>query len=121
MSVPPNAWAGTNERAELADKGLMIEVDGKEYAIDDFEGRELVDAERSFGISLLAELERGSVTGVYAVLYLIKKREDGTFTPDDALALNLGQVQNMLGSPDGAEGQSGPPPARASQRAKKTG
>lgn len=105
----------------MADEGIKIEVDGKEYAIDDFEGRELVDAERAFGISLFSELERGSVTGIYAVLYLIKRRDDASFTVDNALALNLGQVQNMLGTGANGNGKAAtdPPPSRASQRAKK--
>ncbi len=99
----------------MADEGMKIQVDGKEYAVDDFEGRELVDAERSFGISLFAELDRGSVTGVYALLYLIKRRENKAFTADQALALNLGDVSRMLGQ----EEEEVPPPNRAARRAKK--
>lgn len=102
----------------MADDGMKIKVDGKEYAVDDFEGRELVDAERSFGISLFAELDRGSVTGIYAMLYLIKKRENARLTTDDVLALNLGDISKMLEGEDEKEGQ-GPPQNRASRRAKK--
>ncbi len=98
----------------MADDGMKIQVDGKEYAVDDFEGRELVDAERSFGISLFAELDRGSVTGVYALVYLIKKRQDKTFTADRALALNLGEVSRMIGQEEEV-----PPSKPAAQRAKK--
>ena len=93
-----------------------IEVDGTTYDVEDFEGRELVDAERAFGISLMLELERASMQGVYALLYLIKKRENRAFTVDDALNLKLGDVSKMLG---GDEEDEVPPPNRAARRAKK--
>lgn len=95
-----------------------IKVEGKEYDVDDFEGRELVDAERAFGISLMIELDRFSMQGVYALLYLINKRGNPEYTADDALSLNLGKVQKMLGIEDEDEDEEAadPPPNRAARR-----
>jgi hypothetical protein len=101
-----------------SDEGLKVQFDGQEYAVDDFQGRELVDAERSFGISLFAELDRGSATGIYAMLYLIKRRTNARFTVDDALALNLGEVTRMVAGPGDGEGEA-PPSPRAKTGAKK--
>lgn len=102
----------------MTDDGMKVEIDGKEYAVDDFEGRELVEVERAFEISLFTELNRSSVTGVYALLYLVKKRENPAFTPDQALALNLGTVTKMLGG-DGEK--QDPPPVAPKATAKKSG
>lgn len=95
---------------------MKIQIDGKEFAVDDFEGRELVDAERTFGISLPYELDRGSMSGVYALVYLVKKRENKAFTIDDAFALKLGDVKRMVDNEQ--EEESDPPPNRAQRRAK---
>jgi hypothetical protein len=94
-----------------------ITVDGKDYTVDDFEGRELVDAEQAFGISLTFELDRVSMQGIYALMYLIKRRENPGFTRDDALALKLGDVMKMVGGGDDEAGEV-PPPNRAARRAK---
>ena len=96
-----------------------ITVDGKDYSVDDFEGRELVDAEREFGVSLMFELDRASMQGVYALIYMIKKRENHAFTANDALNLKLGDVSKMLGL--GEDGEEAPPPNRAARRANKSG
>lgn len=106
----------------MANEGITITVDGKEYAIDDFEGRELIDVERAFGISLYHELERSSMTGIYAILYLVKKRETPSFTVENALALKLGQVENMIGGENGnGKVDADPPRPAVKARAKKSG
>ena len=96
-----------------------IRIDGKEYSVDDFEGRELIDAEKVFGVNLLAGLDEPSVAIVYALVWLVKRRSNSRFTPDDAMKINLGDLGKMMGTED-KEAESGPPPARAKTGAKKT-
>jgi hypothetical protein len=62
-------------------ESVKIQIDGKAYDFEDFEGREIIAAERAFDISLMSELERGSMTGMYALLFMVKRRENGTITP----------------------------------------
>lgn len=99
----------------MANDDLTISLDGESYSVNDFEGRELVAAERAFDISLFSELQRGSVTGVYALIFIIKRRKNPEFTAEQALALPLGEIDRMVDQP---KENGGPPPNRAARRAR---
>lgn len=95
-----------------------IRIDGQEYSVDDFEGRELIDAEKVFGVNLLAGLDEPSIAIVYALVWLVKRRTDSRFSPEDAMKINLGDLSKMMGDAE-VEGDAGPPSARAKAGAKK--
>ena len=99
----------------MADDSMKVTIDGETFDVNDFEGRELVAAERAFNISLFAELDRGSATGVYALLFIIKRRGNPAITVDDVLALPLGTFETMLDVQD--EPAPTPPTNRAQRRA----
>lgn len=97
-----------------------ITIDGQTFDVDDFEGRELIDAEKVFGVNLLAGLDEPSMSIVYALVWLVKRRSNPRFTPDDAMRVNLGDLSKMMGDPDNGDGEKkDPPPARAAKGAKK--
>jgi hypothetical protein len=98
----------------VADDSMKVTIDGQTFDVNDFEGRELVAAERAFNISLFAELDRGSATGVYALLFIIKRRSNPEFTVDDALSLPLGTFESMV---DLQAETPAPPTNRAQRRA----
>lgn len=75
---------------------ITIHMDGEDYSLNDFEGREIVNVERLFDIVFLDELDRGSVTGAYAMIYIIKKRGNPGLTIDDVLSMKLGEVERIL-------------------------
>jgi hypothetical protein len=97
-----------------------IRIDGKTYQVDDFSGRELVAAERGFGINLMPELDAGTMQGVYALIYLVKHRENPDFTVDDALDIKIGQLNEMLSDDDEPdEGEAAGPPTPAPVKGKR--
>jgi hypothetical protein len=104
----------------MADDAFKIRVDGAEYSIDDFEGRDLVDVERQLDISLSRELERWSTTGIYALVYLVKHKNDARVTLDEVLSMNMGEVGRAVSGPEDDEAEkTGPTPA--APKAKRAG
>jgi hypothetical protein len=95
-----------------------ITIDGETFDVDDFEGRELIDAEKVFGVNLLVGIDEPSMSVVYAMVWLVKRRANPGFSPDDAMKINLGDLGKMMGDPEKEE-KPGPPPARAKAGAKK--
>jgi hypothetical protein len=96
-----------------------ITIEGVEYDVDDFEGRELIDAEKVFGVNLLAGIDQPSMSVIYALVWLVKRRANSRFTPEEAMKINLGDLGKMMGNED--EEKADPPPARAKAGAKKSG
>lgn len=101
----------------MADDGMKVRIDGRDYELDEFEGRELVMAEREFGIALVPELERGSMLGVYAFLLIIKRRENPKITAAEVLEINLGEINRMVDDQQEEGDGQVPPPNRAQRRA----
>jgi hypothetical protein len=100
----------------MAQDDVTLKVDGKEYSLNDFEGRAIVEAERAFNVSLFQELDRGSITGVYAILYLVKRQDNPNLTVDEVLSWNLGQVENMMDTQE--NGTNGGPPTKGKAKPK---
>jgi hypothetical protein len=96
----------------MADDAFKIRIDGAEYAIDDFEGRDLVDVERQLDISLGQELERMSTTAVYALVYLVRHKNDARVTLDEVLSMNLSEVNASVGEQDADDKADPTPPAK---------
>jgi hypothetical protein len=94
---------------------VTIHIEGKAYDLEDFEGREIIAAERALDISLLGEISRGSMLGVYAAVFMVKRRKDPTTTIDDVLALKLSEVVKLSEIKE----EKVPPPSRGQRRAKK--
>lgn len=95
-----------------------ITIEGKTYDVDDFEGRELLEAEKVFGINLLAGIDEPSMAVIYALVWLVKRRGNPAFTPDEAMKINLGALSKMMG---GDEEKTDPPPKPSAKAgAKKT-
>lgn len=94
------------------DDGVKIHIDGKTYDLEDFEGREIIAAERAFDISLLGEISRGSMMGIYAAVFMVKRRENPDILVDEVLALKLSDVMKL-----GEEKQDPPPKSRAKKSA----
>jgi hypothetical protein len=89
-----------------------ITIEGQEFNVDDFEGRELLEAEKVFGVNLLSGMDEPSMAVVYALIWLVKRRGNPRFSPDDAMGINLGDLSKMMGNGQEEEKQD-PPPARA--------
>ncbi len=62
---------------------LTIKLEGREYAIDDFEIGELEWLEDELGATL-DEVNWGSMKAAVRIIYLIKHRDDPAFTLEDA-------------------------------------
>lgn len=67
---------------------MTIQLEGKSYAIEDFELGELEWLEDELGAPL-DELKASSMKVAVRFVYLIKKRDNPGFTLDDARKLNL--------------------------------
>jgi hypothetical protein len=97
---------------------VKITIEGQEYSLNDFEGRDIVGAERAFDISLFGELQRNSMTGIYALVYIIRRKTNPRLTVDDVLGIKLGEVENMIAGEE-ENGNGGPPPkGKAKPKAK---
>jgi hypothetical protein len=91
---------------------VKITIEGQEYSLNDFEGRDIVEAERAFDISLFSELQRNSMTGIYALVFMIRRQTNPHITMDDVLKIKLGEVERMV-TPQESNGNGGPPPKPA--------
>lgn len=76
----------------MADDAMTIHLEGKSYAIDDFELGELEWLEDELGCDL-DEMNPNSMKAIVRFVYLIKRRENPDFTMDEARKLKL-QVFN---------------------------
>lgn len=70
------------------DDAMTIQVEGKSYAIDDFELGELEWLEDELGCDL-DEMNPNSMKAILRFVYLIKRRDNPDFTMDDARKLKL--------------------------------
>jgi hypothetical protein len=104
----------------MAEDQFKIRIDGDEYTLDDFEGRDLVNVERQLDISLGRELERMSSTGVYALVYLVKHKKDPGVTIDDVLSMNMGEISKSVGDSDEDDAKKDPTPPPVPARKKST-
>ena len=68
---------------------MSIQFEGKSYEIDDFELGDLEWLEDELGCAL-DEINPNSMKVAVRFVYLIKKRDDPSFTLDDARKLKLG-------------------------------
>ncbi len=92
----------------MADDAMTIQLDGKTYAIDDFELGELEWLEDELDCTL-DEINPHSMKAGLRFVYLIKRRDDPDFTMDDARKLKL----SIFSEPEEA-----PPAAKRPTRAK---
>lgn len=67
---------------------LTIHLDGKAHSIDDFELGELEWLEDELGTTL-DEINWNSMKAATRFVYIIKRRDDPTFTLDDARKIKL--------------------------------
>lgn len=99
------------------ESGLAFQIEGRTYLLDDFELGELEWLEEQFdGMAIEEAVKARPMKAAVCVVYIVRHREDESFTLEDARKLKLTVFD------DGAENGGPPPkPARAagsSRRAK---
>lgn len=72
----------------MADEGMKVFIEGKEYALDDFELGELEWLEDELG-SLEDERAMRSMKAAVRFVTVIRRREDPDFSLDDARKLKM--------------------------------
>ena len=73
----------------MASDDLTVAVDGKEYALDEFELGELEWLEEHIGAPLSDGAALSSMKAAIGLVYLIRKREDANYNYDDARKVKL--------------------------------
>ena len=71
------------------DSGISITMEGKEYALDDFELGDLEWLEEYLGSTLDDNQAMRSMKAATAFVFLIKRKEDPEFTLEDARKTKL--------------------------------
>jgi hypothetical protein len=101
-----------DERTTVADDGLKVTLDGKEYALDDFELGELEWLEEELG-DLDDMANMASMKAAVRFVYVIKRRDNPGFTLDDARKLKLSVFDEPQTNGNGAKKR----PTRAAKAA----
>jgi hypothetical protein len=74
----------------MADDGLKFAIEGKEYSVDnDFALGELEWLEEYVGQPLTSPGAFDTIKAAVGVIFLVKKREDPSFTIEQARGLNM--------------------------------
>ncbi len=89
-----------------------IQIEGKSYAIDDFELGELEWIEDELGCTL-DEVDPHSMKAAVRFVYLIKRRDDPDFTLDDARKLKV----SVFADPEDARADETPAARKRPTRA----
>jgi hypothetical protein len=74
--------------------GISISIEGKAYDLDDFELGELEWIEDHIGAPLSDEQVLTSMKALVAFVYIIKHREDETFTIEQARKIKLSTLED---------------------------
>jgi hypothetical protein len=79
--------------------GISISIEGKSYDLDDFELGELEWIEDHIGAPLSDEQVLTSMKALVAFVYLIKHREDESFTIEQARKIKLSTLEDQEAAP----------------------
>lgn len=91
--------------------GTKVIIDGTEYALDDFELGDLEWLEDYLGRSLSDGSTLTSMKAAVGLVYLVKRREDESFTIEDARHVKM----SALGEPEPEAETQRRPPKRAAR------
>lgn len=91
--------------------GLAFQIEGRQYALDDFQLGELEWLEEQFdGMQIEEAIKARPMKAAVCVIYLVKHREDESFSMEDARKMKLTVF-------DDSTSENGGPPSRPAPRA----